>query len=48
MLTIAGEDVDFKIYEGIGQLLHLNPVIDNDEPPATVIGCRESLKAQPK
>lgn len=39
-----GTDVDFSIYQGIGNLPHFNPALDTDDPPYEVASFRNMLK----
>jgi chromate reductase len=42
--SMVPQGIDYTIYEGIGELPHFNPVIDNDTPPATVTSFRDILR----
>lgn len=41
---MADAQVHFTIYNGLGDLPHFNPDLDNDTPPALVVAWRDQLK----
>ena len=43
MAALAPADVDFVLYEGLGNLPHFNPDIDTELPPGPVKDFREQL-----
>ena len=40
---MAPEELEYMIYEGLAQLPHFDPGLDNDDPPATVTDLRKLL-----
>lgn len=40
---IAPENIEIKLYEGLGELPHFNPDLDNDNPPKSVQSLRREL-----
>ena len=43
--TLAPKEIDFAIYEGLNDLPHYSPDIDDEKSPAAVVKFRELLKA---
>lgn len=43
MGTMAPAGVNYSIYNGLADIPHFDPGLDNDDPPATVTGFREVL-----
>ena len=44
MIELADADIRFRIYDGLADLPHFNPDLDNNAPPAAVISWRGQLK----
>jgi chromate reductase len=42
---LAPQDLDYIIYDGLAQLPHFDPDLDNDKPPETVTAFRELITA---
>ena len=42
-IKLAPENVEIALYDGLGNLPHFNPDLDNDEPPAIIQELRREL-----
>ena len=42
---LSSETLEITIYEGLANILHFNPDLDNEQPPVEVIDFRNKLKA---
>lgn len=43
VIKLAPDNIEIKLYEGLGKLPHFNPDLDNDNPPEAILSLRNEL-----
>lgn len=43
VIKLTPDNIEIKLYEGLGKLPHFNPDLDNDNPPEAILSLRNEL-----